>query len=301
MEVTKIREFTGHSSGIYKLTAGFKSNTILSFSGDGRVVEWDLTKKDSGILRAKSDYKFFTGLPHSSTFSCFAGDMNGALYQLFFDKKEDHIKAWKTHNKGLFSLVSMDNLLFSGGGDGSISKWNIQPFHPLETLPISKQSIRCMLVDHKRGLLLAGASDGCIYTIDPASMRVIEIAENAHESSVFSMIMVEESLLISGGRDAYINFWKYPQMELNHRIPAHMFTVNDLSLSPCKKYFASAGRDKEIRIWSTKTYQLVKVIDRIKNGGHINSVNTVYWDQTTGWLCSGSDDRTLIVWEFNTN
>ena len=297
MKVVKIREYTGHSGGVYKLTKGFQSDHILSFSGDGRVVEWDLKEKDSGMLKAKSEYKFFTGLTSFQDNSCFVGDMNGSLYQLFFDKKSDNVKAWKTHEKGLFAIVKYHDLLFTGGGDGSLTKWSMQPFLPKETQPISTQRIRSLVVDEKRKILIAGSSDSCIYLIDPESMRIIEKRENAHDSTVFSIIMRDQNTLITGGRDAHICIWDYPELVLAHRIPAHLFTVNDLALSPCQNYFASASRDKEIRIWDAQTFKLMKVIDRIKNGGHINSVNTILWDKETGLLCSGSDDRSVLVWE----
>ncbi|TVQ49950.1 MAG: hypothetical protein EA362_03405 [Saprospirales bacterium] len=301
MEVAKIREYTGHSGGVYKITNGFQADHIVSFSGDGRVVEWNLNEKDSGILKAKSEYKFFTGLTSYQENSCFAGDMNGSLYQLFFDKKSENVKAWKTHEKGLFSIVAFENLLFTGGGDGSLTKWSIQPFLPKETKPISNQRIRSLVIDEKRKVLIAGSSDGCIYLIDPVSMQIIERREKAHDSTVFSIIMRDKNTLITGGRDAHICIWDYPKLVLAHRIPAHLFTVNDLAISPCKKYFASASRDKEIRIWDAQSFKLVKVIDRIKYGGHINSVNTLLWDNKTGFLCSGSDDRSVLVWEVKPN
>ncbi len=40
--------------------------------------------------------------------------------------------------------------------------------------------------------------------------------------------------------------------------------------------------------------KLLKVVDTIRNGGHINSVNRLLW--LPGCLVSCSDDRTVMLW-----
>ena len=45
--------------------------------------------------------------------------------------------------------------------------------------------------------------------------------------------------------------------------------------------------------------KLLKVINTIRYGGHLNSVNTLYWTPYNNWLISGSDDRSLMIWDIN--
>jgi WD40 repeat protein len=54
--------------------------------------------------------------------------------------------------------------------------------------------------------------------------------------------------------------------------------------------------DKTIKIWATENFQLLKVIDKTKQNGHLSSVNKCLWmdDET---LLSGSDDRTIMMWK----
>jgi WD40 repeat protein len=63
------------------------------------------------------------------------------------------------------------------------------------------------------------------------------------------------------------------------------------------KFFASASRDKTIRIWSAETYELQKSIDKEKYDGHLNSVNKLLWLHSHNYLISGSDDRSIIIWK----
>jgi len=69
------------------------------------------------------------------------------------------------------------------------------------------------------------------------------------------------------------------------------------NFSPDGKLVATGSRDKTIKIWNAQNFGLLKVIDTQRNGGHINSVNTLLWSSFNNWLISGSDDRSIIIWD----
>jgi WD40 repeat protein len=103
--------------------------------------------------------------------------------------------------------------------------------------------------------------------------------------------------LLSGGRDAFIRVW---ETEKEYKeIPteaAHLQTINDIVFHPKGQIFASASRDKTIKIWDFRNFALLKVIDTVRYGGHLKSVNKLHWldDQQ---LLSCSDDRTIMSWD----
>jgi WD40 repeat protein len=49
-------------------------------------------------------------------------------------------------------------------------------------------------------------------------------------------------------------------------------------------------------VWDAETFSLLKVIDKSRHAGHGTSVNKVLWTEYNGYIVSGSDDRTLSVW-----
>jgi len=121
----------------------------------------------------------------------------------------------------------------------------------------------------------------------------------AHDNSVFSLQYVEEnSLLLSGGRDAHLNIW---DLKANHSLvqslPAHNYTINAFALSPSGDYFATASRDKTLKIWDTHSFQLLKVVDFARNLAHTHSVNRICWLKSDNSLISCSDDRRIIRWQ----
>jgi len=79
-------------------------------------------------------------------------------------------------------------------------------------------------------------------------------------------------------------------------IPAHNFAIYDIVFDPSGKYFATASRDKSVKIWD---YELMSVLERLEGNdgkGHINSVNKLMWMQD-GTLLSAGDDRAIQSWK----
>ena len=77
-------------------------------------------------------------------------------------------------------------------------------------------------------------------------------------------------------------------------IPAHNYAIYSIDFSPSGKYFASASRDKTIKIWDSETFHLLSRINHEKNNGHMHSVNKVLWIKDV--LLSASDDKKIIGW-----
>ena len=108
-------------------------------------------------------------------------------------------------------------------------------------------------------------------------------------------------VLLTGGRDAHLNIWQVGKYEIIKSIPAHNWAIYDIAYSPNSKLFATASRDKTIKIWDSNTFQLLKVINKAKQGGHLNSVNKIIWSTYNNYLISSGDDRAILLWEIIQN
>ena len=138
-------------------------------------------------------------------------------------------------------------------------------------------------------------SQGLILAPESAPEKAAE--KEAHENSVFvAKYSPSGQYIVSGGRDAQLRVWEIEEFREVNCQPAHWYTINDLVFHPKGHWLATASRDKTIKIWDTNTFQLLKVIDVQKFGGHINSVNKLHWSSHNDWLISCSDDRTIMVW-----
>ena len=320
MQIIKIAQLTGHTGAVFAITEGGDAQHILSGAGDGWVVEWDLAKPDLGRLVAKVERNIFSLLFQKNQNKIIAGDMDGGVR--FVDLAEpSQIRNVAHHGgKGCFDMKIVDNQLFTIGGDGILTRWSLLENRSLESIQLSHKSLRCFDFSKLRNEFAIGSSDGSVYFVDATTLELKAVFEKTHDNSVFSVCYTpNDSQLLTGGRDAHLKLWHLPQntegtlFEKNNApiasLPAHLFTVNSIVFHPTNPtIFATASRDRTIKIWELEASDdskpktqnpkltLLKVIDTIRYGCHIRSVNRLFWSSYNNYLISASDDRTLIVW-----
>lgn len=296
-------KMTGHNGSVFSVTAGTAPEKVLSGAGDGWIVEWNLDNPEMGQLLAKVETNIFCLHYLPQIHQVVAGNMYGGVHWVNLEKPEQ-TKNIAHHKKGVFAILELGDYLFTGGGDGQLTRWSIAKQRSLESLYLSNQSLRSIDFSPARNELAVGASDGRIYLLDADSLALNGQIDHAHDHSVFSVkYHPNNNQLLSGGRDAHLRVWnlKKPtangQPTLDFDEATHWFTINAIAFHPKQSIFATASRDKTIRIWDSEDYRLLKSLDFDKYRGHLNSVNDLYWSAHRNLLVSGSDDRTLATWE----
>ncbi|MFT5834686.1 MAG: WD40 repeat protein [Cognaticolwellia sp.] len=299
MDVKQIAKLTGHKGSIYTIVQGSEPQKILSGAGDGWVIEWDLTNPEIAKVVAKVETNIFSMVYLKSKNWLAVGNMFGGLHWVDLNKKTD-LKNIAFHEKGIFDIIEIDDHIYTVGGDGKLAKWNIETQEVVESIQLTNKSLRSIDYDDLGKRFVIGASDYSIYFLD-INLNIKHKIESAHENSIFTTKFVNKgTTLFSGSRDAHLKVWDLNENFKNIKSqPAHLFTINNIAFHPTEPIFATASRDKMIKIWDLNNYKLLKVIDVIKFGGHINSVNKLLWSTFNNLLISVSDDRTVIVWKIS--
>ncbi|MDX2286772.1 MAG: hypothetical protein NW241_21580 [Bacteroidia bacterium] len=294
------QEYSGHTGSVFATAVDPDERNLYSAGDDGIAVRWDLGAADpegTGILRTgRSIYclEYIPGLhllaAGSSDGTVYLADLasrsiahtyrktESAIYGLHYEAGRQLL--WVLHAHGAISALSLP-----GGGETGY-------------LRIAQGHLRCAVPGPEPLSLLIGASDHQILHFDAGAGQVRH-QFTAHSSSVFSLLLLPDGRLLSGGRDAYLRAWDTRDgYRLLAELPAHTFTVNGIALSPDARYVATAGRDKTLKIWDSATLALRKVIDAPRHQGHRHSVNRVHWLRD-GSLISCSDDRRIIRWDLD--
>lgn len=300
MHVQQIARLTGHEAAVFALATGDDPQHILSGAGEGWIVEWNLENPELGRLVAKVETNVYSLAYLPEYRRIVAGNMNGGVHWVDLTDPE-RTRNIAHHRKGVYAIRPYGDQVFTLGGDGILTRWSAPEARAIESLHLSPNSLRSLDIDFPNELLVIGGSDKNIYVLDAATFSIRHTLHNAHENSVFSARFSPDGrYLVSGGRDAILKVWDRRQdYKLVHAIPAHWYTINDIAFHPNGSVFASASRDKTIKIWDARDFQLLKVIDTLRNKCHIRSVNALCWSSYHNYLLSCSDDRSIMIWELS--
>lgn len=272
-------------------------NIFLSGGGEGWIVSWDRTGEHlDGSLIAKSDSPIFALAYDHEVKLVIAGSMNGDVIWLNIDTKSI-VKKHNLSKHSIFDILIDGDNMYTVNGEGYITQWDILRMKPIISVPVSLQSIRS-IIRLSTELLAVGASDSNIYILDRETLKTVQVVQNAHEPSVFSLALInEDQVLLSCGRDAKIKAWNISDYTLAKKIDAHLFTTNTI-IPIGQNHFASASRDKSIRIWEKETYTLRHSIKAGKQA-HMNSVNALIYLPEYTSIISASDDQTMLRLKIN--
>ncbi len=257
---------------------------------------WDLAEKKLVSPIAKGTSTIYT--THLINDELLAvGQRNGQIFFLDIPSKET-LKNFQLTSEDVFSITSCKNQWLAATKSGELIIGDIPTLSIKEIFPLSTKSLRCLAITPNEKELAVGSSDHSIYIID-IERKKITYKISGSKNSVFTLGFLSEDILLSGGRDAHLHIWKRgknSEWKLKQSIPAHNFTINKIVYNKKKQLFATASRDKTIKLWDAENYELLKVIERRKfNDGHTHSVNTLLWFQD--YLISAGDDKKLFVWK----
>ena len=293
IKVIKEQVLTGHKDSVYSLTA-ISDNRLYSAGGDGLVVEWDLTKPDSGKIVAKVNASIYAIAGHDN--KLVVGENFQGIHVLDMVDKKEH-QSLKLTQGYIFDIkrVGKNYWIVGAGGQLFVVSETMEVLHKAV---LSNANARCILHLPKRNEVAIGLSDNTIRILNQDTFESCWQIE-AHQNSVFTLAhTADQRYMISGSRDARLKIWEVDNFTLHKEIVAHMYAINHLDFSPDGQYFVTCSMDKSLKVWETRTFRLLKVIDKARHAGHSTSVNRVSW-MSENRIASCSDDRTISIWSVN--
>jgi WD40 repeat protein len=324
LKVSKIAHLLGHRTAIYAICGFDLPHTFLSAAGDGYLVSWNLQNLPNGNLEMQVEGGIFCVDFCAERHWAVVGTIQGGLYWLDLKNKQ-LIQQNLAHSKGIFGVKFYKNWVFSFGADGCFSVWDIYSRKRLETIKISDKSLRSFDIFEPENQIFIGASDGNLYILNLDTFLLQIVVNQAHSNSIFAVFFDKKNNhLWTGGRDAQLRGWQFNnKVENTHKIaenfqkndinsaqlsnyiepfcfaqiPAHLFCINSIAHNQNFNLFATASRDKTVRIWDLEEKKLLKSLNFEKDQGHLRSVNSLFWSGFDNLLISASDDKTLIVWK----
>jgi WD40 repeat protein len=159
-----------------------------------------------------------------------------------------------------------------------------------KTIIDNQASIRRLRV-LKNGNLVSGSSNGSIQVWNYSSKDWPMIASwQAHVGIVGSILILDDSKLVTCGDDKLIKIWSSINYTLIRNLTAHPSWVYSLA-SFSNGFFASGYSDKTFKIWNPNDGSLIST----KSAGHLIGSLIVLDNQD---ICTGGDDFKINIWNY---
>lgn len=289
----------GHRDCVYGLERASDQQTFFSSAGDGMIAVWNLNDPENGKLLANMKNSVYA-LHYMAENNLLVAGQNFEGVHFIDVALAKETASVKISNSQIFDIKSHKGRLFVASADGTLYVLDLKTKAFIKKIKLSDKSIRVIAINEQLGDLALGLSDNSIRILDLEHLNPKYLI-NAHKLSVFALSYHPvTNELISGSRDAHLKVWTPEnQYIMSRSIVAHMYAINNISISPNLGYFLTCSMDKTIKVWDLNTYRLLKVLDRSRYAGHTTSINKTSWIGCEGTFISCSDDKKMMVWRVN--
>ena len=291
-QANKIWSSKIHLGSIYALTE-INQNEFVSAGGDGIILKWNLEKQEPPKALQKISGQIFT-MKTRNEYELVVGDMNGGIHLI--DLQNGILKKSIQSNAGsVFDFLIHDGILFSAHKSGKVICWN-NALEPIHVISASSNSLRALALNDDRNMCLICGSEGSVFGFDLKNFEM-KFSVLVSKMSLFSIAMLNGPQFLTAGRDAKL--YEVKNNRVKEICIAHLNTINQILIPQDTEWFATAGRDRELKIWSKDDLSLLKVINAMRDGGHTASVNRLLFMPAHQSLISAGDDKTVIVWKIS--
>jgi WD40 repeat protein len=203
------------------------------------------------------------------------------------------IGKYTNHTNLVYSLDQIDNdTMVSGSYDKTIRIWKISTGETLQTINVNVAVyvVRVFSIEYKQIVCgKNGASNNLqIYNYETGSL--IQTL-NGHSNHVYSIEMLSEQFMASGGHDKSVIIWDLSSYSIKYTLTGHTHLVRCIKRLS-SNLIASGDLNGEIIVWNWLTGEQIFELTGHTNRLELNSLD-LYDEQT---LISGSWDKTVKLW-----
>lgn len=286
----------GHSNPIYAICSDPNGKNFYTAGNDKGIVVWDLEKLAFKKVLCPISHSVYALVCDPFSPYVYAGDSKGNLIKAHTETGKNEI--FNFSNSPIFDLKVGDfGDLWVLYQNGTLMRFETSKNEIVVSKNITDSKIRSFSLSSDYKQIIVGDYDGRIFHFDAKTLEEFQRFHKEGDSILSVSFDSDDQHVWMGTRNAELIKIRVKDLKIMHSWVPHMYAVYDIKVHPSLPYFATASRDKDIKIWDLHSYMLKRSISQNKDlPAHRLSVNQMIWmnDET---LISISDDRMVLVWD----
>ena len=211
-ERKELKYFTQHRKAIFALTENPTFGQLFSADADGNVSVW---QTDSMELLAylPFDCGKIRRIAVSSDGLKVALACQDGYVRLLHAETLNQVGSFVAHKDGATSVLfdpNDSNVLFSGGKDAYLKKWDIQSGTCLRAIPAHNYAIYDLISLQNGHALVSASRDKTVKVWNTESLEILQRLDfkaGGHRHSVNSLVVLGDNLFVSASDDRKMIFW----------------------------------------------------------------------------------------------
>jgi WD40 repeat protein len=246
------KTFKGHEGGIKSIAFVPGKNEFYSSGNDGKILKWELGRKDQTLQVVYSGQDITEALAVSPDESWLAAGTSGSVIRMIPLKGNSMSYEMRGHNGGIKSLIfSYDGkYLYSAALDGKVLKWDIAA---RTSVDVSTGMMQIVSLDiSSKGNFLAGVGkEGNVLVWNPDRKTENFRIETGGRNIKVVRFNPSNNLLALGDDEGAVEIWDVEKHRKISEFKAHDSQVNDIRFNSVLSQMATAGNDRSIKIFNT--------------------------------------------------
>jgi len=278
---------------------------MVSVSQDQMLRLWDRSGGELWTCEIHSDdVRAFAMVPDRRIALTGSWDRTVKIWDL--DTRRE-LRTLEGHEEFVSALASSADgrRVVSGSGDHTLNVWDLESGFLLRTLKGHEATITAVAVWDKRAV--SASTDGTVRTWDLESGRTLRVLACPFGDATAVAVDASGGLLVSGHDDGSLRIWDLesgaertappdPTAEWQGSaasLAGGMPRIRSLALAGGCLRAVTGDTGGMLKVWDLASGELVREV-----GGHRAAVHAVAASADGRWVCSGSVDGTLGVWDF---
>jgi WD40 repeat protein len=256
---TVVARRRGHSGGIWSLAVppapgAERGGSVLSHasvvtgSADGTVRAWDLGIEGEPTVALGARGVAVAASPDNKTLA--VGSADGVVRLLDTDtlRERRRLEGLVDRVNGL-AFSPDDQLLAATDDSGTLYRWRLPGFQPLEPVPIHTRRAYDASFSRDGTVLATSGEDRMARLVDRATCDD-RVPPLKHPARVFcTTFHPRVAHVATACEDRHVRLWDATTGDLLATWPAHAGAVNSVCFSPDGNLLASASSDGTVRVW----------------------------------------------------